>query len=223
MTLDPSVVVDYLPAIGHGLLMTLFAWVVSSVLGILLGLVLALLGASRLRPVRMGVRAYIELMRCTPIIVQLFIVYAGGPSIGLFLDPMEAGILVLTAHGAAYFAEIFRSGFSAVPPGQTEAAHSLGMHPFAILRRITLPLALTAALPAMISMIINVCKETAVLSIITVPELTFEVQKMSIETFAAFESIFMLAICYWGLIELFSVVGRAIEARLNRHLTLKEA
>ncbi|UOM33114.1 amino acid ABC transporter permease [Acuticoccus sp. I52.16.1] len=223
MNLDPGVVVAYLPAIGHGLLLTLFAWIVSSVLGIALGLGLALAGGSRLAPLRWTVRGYIELMRCTPILVQLLLVYGGGPSIGLFLEPMEAGILVLTAHGAAYFAEIFRGGFAAVPAGQVEAAHSLGMHPLAILRRVTLPIALTAALPGMINMIINVCKETAVLSIITVPELTFEVQKMSIETFAAFEAIFMLAVGYWVLVELFSVVGRAVEVRINRHLTLKEA
>ncbi|MBD8254138.1 ABC transporter permease subunit [Pseudomonas fluorescens] len=112
----------------------------------------------------------------------------------------------------AYFAEIFRGGFSAVPKGQIEAAHSLAMTSFAILRRVTLPGALNAASPALINMIINVCKKTALLSIITVADLTFEVQKMAIETFASFESILTLALGYWVLIEIFSRLGQRANA-----------
>ncbi|WP_460146802.1 amino acid ABC transporter permease [Pseudomonas sp. S2_A02] len=215
--------ISYTPAILHGLWITLASWIIASVGGVLLGLGIALLQRSSSLTVRMAVRAYVDALRCLPLLVMIFIVYAGGPSIGLMLDPLSAGILVLIVHGSAYFAEIFRGGFSAVPKGQIEAAHSLAMTPFAILRRVTLPGALTAAAPALINMIINVCKETALLSIITVADLTFEVQKMAIETFASFESILTLALGYWLLIEIFSRLGQRAERHINQHLNMKRS
>ncbi|MBD8235876.1 amino acid ABC transporter permease [Pseudomonas fluorescens] len=214
---------SYLPAILHGLWITLASWIIASIGGVLLGLGVALLQRSSSLTVRAAVKVYVDALRCLPLLVMIFIVYAGGPSIGLMLDPLSAGILVLIVHGSAYFAEIFRGGFSAVPKGQIEAAHSLAMTPFAILRRVTLPGALTAAAPALINMIINVCKETALLSIITVADLTFEVQKMAIETFASFESILTLALGYWVLIEIFSRLGQRAERHINQHLNMKRS
>jgi polar amino acid transport system permease protein len=221
--MDTATLLSYLPMIFHGLWITLYSWVIASVGGVLLGLGIALLQRSGSRTIRLLVKCYVDGLRCLPLLVMIFIVYAGGPSIGLMLDPLPAGILVLIVHGSAYFAEIFRGGFSAVPKGQVEAANSLAMTPFDILRRVTLPGALVAAAPSLINMIINVCKETALLSVITVAELTFEVQKMAIETFASFESILTLALGYWALIEIFSRLGRRAERHLNRHLNMKRS
>jgi polar amino acid transport system permease protein len=186
----------------------------------MLGLAIALLQRSVAKPLRLLIKFYIEAMRCTPLLVLLFIVYDGGPAIGLLLDPLPAGVLVLIIHGSAYFAEIFRGGFQAVPPGQIEAANSLGMAPLAIVRRVLMPGALTAAMPSLVNMIINVCKETALLSIITVGDLTFAVQNMAVETFAAFQSILALALGYWLLIEIFSRLGQRAERRITRHFKL---
>lgn len=221
--MDMNTLLSYLPALGQGLWTTLVCWVVASVGGVLLGLVIALVQRSAAAPVRLVIKCYIEAMRCTPLIVLLFIVYDGGPAVGLLLDPLPAGILVLIIHGSAYFAEIFRGGFQAVPAGQIEAANSLGMSPLSIVRRVLMPGALTAAMPSLINMVINVCKETALLSIITVGDLTFAVQNMAVETFAAFESILALALGYWLLIEIFSRLGQRAERRINRHLRLRGA
>lgn len=221
--MDLNTLLSYLPALAKGLWITLACWVIASFGGVILGLLIALLQRSAGKPLRLLIKFYIEAMRCTPLLVLLFIVYDGGPAIGLLLDPLPAGILVLIIHGSAYFAEIFRGGFQAVPAGQIEAANSLGMAPLAIVRRVLMPGALTAAMPSLVNMVINVCKETALLSIITVGDLTFAVQNMAVETFAAFQSILALALGYWLLIEIFSRLGQRAERRITRHLTLRGA
>ena len=95
--------------------------------------------------------------------MQLFLLYAGGPSIGLRLNATTAGIVGLGLYSSAYFAEIFRAGFSAVPVGQIEAAVSIGMAPFDTLTRVSMPVALIAAVPAIVNMLIILSKETVVL------------------------------------------------------------
>ena len=93
----------------------------------------------RIPPLRWALRAFIEVFRGTPFLMQLFLIYAGGPSIGLRLDATTAGIVGLGLYSSAYFAEIFRAGFASVPVGQIEAATSVGMAPFDTLLRVTLP------------------------------------------------------------------------------------
>jgi polar amino acid transport system permease protein len=166
-------------------------------------------------PLRWALRAFIEVFRGTPFLMQLFLIYAGGPSIGLRLDATSAGILGLGLYSSAYFAEIFRAGFSAVPVGQIEAAVGIGMAPFDTLIRVSMPVALIAAVPAIVNMLIILSKETVVLSIITVPELMYQVQTMAAETFTAFDAIFAMAVFYWLLVEAVSRVGRRVEARVT--------
>ena len=151
-------------------------------------------------------------------LVQLFLLYAGGPSIGLRLSATAAGILGLGLYASAYFAEIFRAGFAAVPAGQIEAAASVGMTPFDTMIRVMLPGALIAALPAIVNMLIILTKETVVLSIITVPELMYQVQTMAAETFTAFDAIFAMAIFYWLLVEAVSRLGSRVETRVTAFL-----
>jgi polar amino acid transport system permease protein len=209
---------SYAPALLSGLKFTLLCWILSSIGAVMLGLAIALLQRLPSRLLGAILRAYVEVFRGTPLIVQIFLVYAGGPSIGLVLDPLPAGVLVLSLHGSAYVAEIFRGALAGVPRGHVEAAASLGMHPAWIMGRIVLPQALVSATPPLINMILIICKETAVLSIITVAELTFEIQKMAVETFAAFQALLALALCYWAVVELLSMGGRALERRITRHL-----
>jgi polar amino acid transport system permease protein len=171
------------------------------------------------KPVRWIIAAYIEIIRGTPFLVQLFVLYYGGPFLGLKLDAMPAGLLGLTIYGSPYFAEIFRSGFSAVAPGQIEAARAMGMAELRIIRRILLPLALVSALPALVNFAIILTKETVILSIITVPELRYQVDRMITETFRYFEANLALALFFWGLVEAISRLGRILERRVTRYMT----
>lgn len=216
MSLD--VLWSYAPSLLSGFLTTILCWGAGGVLGIALGLVVALAYRTPLRPLRWLLRVYIEVLRGTPFLVQLFLLYAGGPSIGLKLSATAAGVVGLGLYSSAYFAEIFRAGFDAVPVGQVEAAMSVGMAPFDILRRVMLPTALVSALPAIVNMLIILSKETVVLSIITVPELMYQVQTMAAETFTAFEAIFAMAVFYWLLVESVSRIGRLVESRTTAFL-----
>ena len=217
--MDLSIFAQYGPILLRGFAVTIFCWLVGTVLGMALGLLIALVQRYGPKPVRWLIQVYIEVIRGTPFLVQLFVLYYGGPMIGLRLDALPAGLLGLTVYGSPYFAEIFRSGFRAVPHGQIEAARAIGMHEATIVRRILLPLGLVSALPALVNFSIILTKETVILSIITVPELTYQVQRMSTETFRYLEANFVLALFFWGLVETISRFGHRLEASVTRHLT----
>ena len=216
--MDPMIFVEYSPILIRGFALTILAWLLGTVFGMALGLLIALLQRYGPRPLTWAIQAYIEIVRGTPFLVQLFVLYYGGPMVGLRLDPLPAGILGLTIYGSPYFAEIFRSGFRAVPHGQIEAARAIGMTELTIVRRILLPLGLVSALPALVNFSIILTKETVILSIITVPELMYQVQRMSTETFRFLEGNFVLALFFWGLVEVISRFGRRIESSVTRHL-----
>jgi polar amino acid transport system permease protein len=137
--------------------------------------------------------------------------------VGLSLDPITAGLLGLTVYGAAYFSEIFRGGFEAVPAGHIEAAECVGLTRTQIVRRILMPEMTMLVLPASVNMAIVLLKETAVLSIITVPELTLVISAIGSQQYAFAESLFLLALFYWGLVELAGRLGRFMEDRLSRY------
>lgn len=213
-----SVFQQYGPMLLRGFGVTIFCWLMGTVLAMALGLIIALMQRYGGRPLRWLIQIYIEVIRGTPFLVQLFVLYYGGPLIGLRLDALPAGLLGLTIYGSPYFAEIFRSGFNAVPVGQIEAARAIGMSEPSIIRRILLPLGLVSALPALVNFSIILTKETVILSIITVPELMYQVSRMSTETFRYLEANLVLALFFWGLVETISRLGRRLETRITRHL-----
>ncbi len=214
-----EVLLRYAPALAEGFGVTIFCWAAGSALGLVIGFAVALGAEARSRALQGALRIYVEVLRGTPFLMQLFILYAGGPSIGLRLSATAAGVVGLGLYSSAYFSEIFRGGFAAVPRGQIEAAMSVGMRPADILTRVRLPVALVAATPPIVNTLIVMSKETVVLSIITVPELMYQVQTMAAETFTAFDAIFAMAVFYWCLVELVSRLGRRVEAHATAFLT----
>lgn len=216
--MELSVLQQYGPMLLRGFGITVFCWLAGTVLSMALGLMIALAQRYGPRWLNWLLRAYIEVIRGTPFLVQLFVLYYGGPLVGLRLDALPAGLLGLTVYGSPYFAEIFRSGFGAVPHGQIEAARAVGIPEPSVVRRILLPLALVSALPALVNFSIILTKETVILSIITVPELMYQTQRMSTETFRYLEANFVLALFFWGLVETISRLGRHLESRVTRHI-----
>ena len=216
--MDTNLIGQYGPALLAGFGVTILCWLFGTVFGMALGLLIALV--QRYGPRWLGwiIQIYIEVIRGTPFLVQLFVLYYGGPLIGLRLDALPAGLLGLTIYGSPYFAEIFRSGFRAVPHGQIEAARAIGMTEPTIIRRILLPLGLVSSLPALVNFSIILTKETVILSIITVPELMYQVGRMSAETFRYLETNLVLALFFWLLVEAISRLGRRLEARVTKHL-----
>jgi len=206
-----DVLLRYAPSLISGFGVTILCWSAGSALGLVLGAAIALGRRAPLSPLQWLLRAYVELIRGTPFLMQLFLLYAAGPSIGLRLSATAAGVIGLGMYSSAYFAEIFRAGFAAVPKGQIDAAVSIGMTPLDILWRVTLPGALVAVVPPIVNTLIVLSKETVVLSIITVPELMYQMQTMAAETFTAFDAIFAMAVFYWLLVEVVSRLGRRLE------------
>lgn len=208
----------YGPDLATGFGMTLFTWVLGTIGGLVLGFLIEM--ARRFGPRWLGwpIRAYVEFIRGTPFLVQLFVLYYGGPLIGLTLDALPAGILGLALYGSAYFTEILRAGFEAVPTGQIEAARAIGFSAPVIVRRIMLPVMMVSALPALVNFAIILTKETVILSMITVPEIMFQTQTMMSETFEFVLPILILALFFWGFVELISRLGRRLERRFTHYL-----
>ena len=216
MRFDFALVASRLPEIAHALGVTLFMWLVGLAAAVVLGFLVAVERRFGPRWLDLGLGVYVELFRGTPFLIQLFLLYFGGPYAGLSLNAVPAGLLGLSVYGAAYFSEIFRAGFEAVPRGHVEAAECVGLGRRQIVLRILLPEMTMLVLPAAVNMAVILLKETAVMSVITVPELTLTISAIGTEFYAFVESLFLLALFYWGLVEICGWLGRLGEARLSR-------
>ncbi|MEX6508715.1 amino acid ABC transporter permease [Jiella sp. M17.18] len=216
MSLDFGLILKQMPDILSGLWVTLWMWIVATLLGAALGFLVAVGRRYGPAPLDWLLKLCVEMLRGTPFLVQLFLLYFGGPFIGLRLEPIPAGLLGLTVYAAAYFSEIFRAGFQAVPKGHVEAADMAGLSRAQILRRIILPEMTMLVLPQCVNMAIVLIKETAILSIITVPEMTMVIGAIGSQQYAFVDAMFLLAIIYWVLVEICGFLGRLAEARLSK-------
>lgn len=216
MNIDFGVILEQLPNLLRSAGVTLLIWIVGTIGAVALGFLVAIGGRYGPRGLGLALRAYVEVIRGTPFLIQLFMLYYGGPFIGISLDPVPAGLLGLMVYGAAYFSEIFRAGFEAVPTGHVEAAECVGLSRGQIVRRILVPEMTMLVLPPTVNLTVILLKETAVLSIITVPELTFLMQAIGSQQYAFVEAMFVLACFYWGMVSLTGRLGRAVEVRLSR-------
>jgi polar amino acid transport system permease protein len=169
--LNGRVFVQTLPLLLSGLTTTLLLGLVSIVLGLAGGLALALMRLYARAPLRQIAIAYIDVFRAIPLLVLLVIVYYALPFMGLRLSPFAAAATSLSLVASAYSAEIFRAGIEAVPRGQFEAARALGLRPFPLMARVVLPQAIRIVVPPITSNSINVLKDTALASVVAMPDL----------------------------------------------------
>ena len=190
---------EALGAIAEGAGMTVFLIAVTTVAGTVLSVLGAAARRSGYRLLRQAVAAYVELVRNTPFLVQLFFIFFGLPSLGIRLDPVVAAILAMTLNMAAYATEIVGSGLDAVPTGQREAALALGLRPRQVFVKIVLPQAMRIIFPALSSQIVIMMLESAVVSQIAVRELTYEADMLQARTFRAFETYFVVTLVYLGM------------------------
>ena len=197
--LDFSAIVDNLGLLLHGAGLTLALTAIAATLGMALSIGGAATrrwgpsGAQRL------VGAYVELIRNTPFIVQLFFVFFGLPSLGIKMSALSAAALAMTINLTAYGIEIMRAGLEAVPPGQREAGLSLGLSPVSVFIYITLPQAVAVVYPALVSQIIITMLESAVVSQIAVTDLTHVADLIQSRTYRAFETYFIVTLIYLGM------------------------
>ncbi|NTJ68514.1 amino acid ABC transporter permease [Agrobacterium rhizogenes] len=216
MTFDINVLIGQWPAILSGAGVTIMIWVLGTIAAAVIGFLMAIARQYGGLVVDKVLGAIVAVLRGTPFLIQIFLVYYGGPFIGLELDPLPAGLIGISIYGAAYFSEIFRSGFQAVPKGHIEAGECVGLTRGQIIRRILLPEMTMLVLPPSVNMVVILMKETAVLSIITVPELTATLSAIGSQQYAFVEALSALALFYWVLVEVTGWLGNLAETKLSR-------
>ena len=200
------------PMLLDGVMGTLRMSSISMVLGLSLGIVFMGMRMSR-RPVLRSVAiGYIEMIRNTPILVQVFFVFFGMPAIGIRLSGEQAAILAMTLNCAAYAAEIVRGGVQSIRPGQIEAGRALGLHTADIYRFIVFRPAIRAVYPALCSQFILMMLNSSLVSSVSAEELTYFAQTLDSQTFRSFEIYLTLGVIYLALSQFFSialgVIGR---------------
>jgi polar amino acid transport system permease protein len=169
--LNVAVLRRSLPMMLDGLWLTLQLGAASIVAGLVLGLIVALLGLYAVKPVRLLMRLYIDIFRSIPLLVLLIIVYYALPFVGLRLSSFASAMAALTLVSGAYTAEIFRAGIQAIPRGQFEAAEALGLNQRQTMFDVILPQAVRIVIPPLTNNSINVIKDTALASVVAMPDL----------------------------------------------------
>ena len=197
LTFEP--VLQRWPLLLEGLTLTLFLTAIGVVMGTGLGLMLALARRADAWPLRWLSRAYVEIFRNTPLLVQLFVVFLGLPSIGIRLSPVAAAALTLVLNNAAYTCEIIRAGLAATPVGQIEAARSLALRPWQTLAFVVLPPALARIYPALVSQNVLLMLSTGITSAIGTQELTAAASDINSDTFRSIEAFALAAAFYLAL------------------------
>jgi His/Glu/Gln/Arg/opine family amino acid ABC transporter permease subunit len=173
---NPQVAVQNIGPLLGGLLITVELTFVVITLSLVCALFVALAGLSQLAPLRWVVKAYIEVIRGTPLLLQLIYVYYVLPEIGIRLNAFTAGVLALTLNYSAYISEVYRGGIQAISRGQHDAAAALGMTRGLAMRRIILPQAIRIVIPTLGNYFISLFKDTALCSAVSIQELVFTAQ-----------------------------------------------
>jgi len=218
MQFDYSIIVRNLPVLLLGMGNTIVFCVVSAIIGLFVGLGIALIRNSRSHGIaavaaRWLAVAFVELLRNTPFLVQAFLVYFGLAEWGLRLNAWICGILILSLYAAANFSESIRSGLLSVPAGQTEAAKALGFRPMFIVFRIIIPQSVGYLVPTLTNQFIGLIKDSAALSVITVPEVAMAAQKIVGTTFSPVETYAAVAFLYWVVTSCLASVLMRMEHR----------
>src|SRR3954467_15221280 len=206
------------PIVREGLRGTIPLSLVSFALGLLIALVVALMRISGNRFLAGAARAYVSVIRGTPLLVQLFVIFYGLPSIGVVIDPWPSAIIAFSLNVGGYAAEVIRAAILSVPKGQWEAGYTIGMSRRLALRRIILPQAARVSVPPLSNTFISLVKDTSLASLILVTEL-FRVSQQ----IAAFSQEFMLlyleaALVYWVICLALSSGQSVLERRLDRYV-----
>jgi His/Glu/Gln/Arg/opine family amino acid ABC transporter permease subunit len=214
VTIDWDIVQTAIPLLAKGTLVTLQIALISGVLSILLGFALGLSALGNVRLLRLLVAGYVDFIRGTPLLIQIFLIFFALPVVGVRLNEIWAGIVALSINTAAYMAETVRGGVGSVERGQTEAARSIGMTQPQILTYILLPQALKPMVPPLTNELITMTKNTSLLSVISVYELTRAGQAIISVHFVPFEIYLLLALYYYVLIKSLSRLSRWVETRM---------
>ncbi|MFC4809352.1 amino acid ABC transporter permease [Paenibacillus sp. GCM10023250] len=211
-----SLVGDNLFFLLKGAYFTLLITVISMAFGLIIGIVVAVARLKGNRPIRWLARCYVSVIRGTPALVQILVVYYGLVDYGITLGPLTAACVALSINVGAYLSETFRGAILAVPRGQTEAAYASGMSSWQTLRRIVFPQAARVAIAPIGNTFIGMLKETALVSVITVTELVRSAQLLIAQYFVNMPFYLGIGAMYWIMSTVFAWILGMVEKRLSR-------
>lgn len=195
---------------------TIILALISGIFGVLLGTAVALMKSSKYRILRTFANLYTDILRGTPVILQLsmmhFVVFGM-----VNIKPIYSAIAALSINSGAYLAEVIRAGIENIDRGQIEAAESLGVRKKHILMDIVLPQAFRNTIPPIINELAALIKESSIVYIIGVTDIMFETNRTTAKTFMYFEPLLVASVCYYVLVKLVITLGKRLEVKLNGH------
>ncbi|WP_341788385.1 MULTISPECIES: amino acid ABC transporter permease [unclassified Rickettsia] len=200
--------------IVEGTLVTLKYSVIAVIFGLVIGILLALCKVNKNRALRLFADFYTSIFRGTPLLIQLSIIYFASPYIGIKFTVFMAGAISFSLNSGAYVSEVIRAGINAVDKGQFEAAEALAIPKFLIMKDIILPQAIKNIFPSLTNELINLIKESAIISMFGEMDLMKRAQIVSLETYNYFFPMIVAACCYYILVMLISFIARIIEKKL---------
>ncbi len=207
---------DCLPSLTSGLLVTIKISIISIIIAVILGIIFGIFSISKNKILKTLSIIYLYIIRGTPLMVQALIIYFGiAPLIVQKSNPMYCAIIALALNAGAYMSEIFRAGIQAVDVGQMEASRSLGLGYFKTMQKIILPQAIKVMIPSIINQFIVTIKDTSILTVITIRELTSSGQIIVARNFKPLETYAIVGMMYFILITALSILSKYIEGRLN--------
>jgi polar amino acid transport system permease protein len=208
---DFGALLPFWPDLLWGCAITIWLATLSILIGLTLGLVTAIGRRSAVSTIRRSAVVYIEIIRNTPFLVQVFFIFFGLPSIGLRLSPQQAAVLALSLNCGAFAAEIIRGGLEAIPKGQFEAGAALGLGSLQVLRYIVLKPALRTIFPALSGQFVLVLLTTSIVSSISATELTSIAEQIDSTTYRSFEIYIVSTVLYLGMSLILSTILKSID------------
>jgi polar amino acid transport system permease protein len=207
--------VEYLPDLFYGAVISVELTICVMLIGLVFGLLVALMRLSRSRILRTLSTTYVEVIRGTPCLLQLFYIYFVLPAFGIRFEPFTAAVIGLTVNYSAYLSEVYRAGILAVPRGQLEASQALGMSRRLMMRLIILPQAIRVVVPPLGNYFISLFKDTSLASICTLKELMFTGQIIAATNFQYFTIFTIIGFIYLGLSYPSSLFVSYLERRMK--------
>lgn len=209
---------SFLPLVKGALLYSLTLAIISFFIGLIVAILTALARISGIRPLVALARIYVSIIRGTPLLVQLFIIFYGLPSIGVMIDPIPSAIIGFSLSVGAYSSEVVRAAILSIPKGQWEAAYSIGMTYWQALKRVILPQAARVSIPPLSNSFISLVKDTSLAAAILVPEMFRKAQELVASTYEPLLLYIEAAFIYWMICFVLSILQDRIENRLDRYV-----
>ncbi|MDQ2136576.1 ABC transporter permease subunit [Alcaligenaceae bacterium A4P071] len=213
---------SFWPLLHAGLVFTIPLTIMSFSLGLVLAFVVALIRLFGPKPLVALVRFYVWLIRGTPLLVQLFVIFYGLPSVGIVLDPLPAALIGFTLNVGAYNSEVIRGAIESISKGQWEAAYSLSMTRWQAVRRTVLPQATRVAVPPLANSVISLVKDTSLAAVLTVPEIFQAAQRIAAVTYEPLILYLEAAFIYLIISTVLSWAQQKMEKRFSQHAVFGE-